>query len=129
MKIAVVGSREFGNMKFAEKMIMHIFTKEMDYRSDTPILISGGARGIDKLAEKVVNDINTHMAYSYKIDKVIFQADWDKYGKSAGFIRNKLIIDEADFVLAFWDGESKGTWHSIDLARKAGKSINIYVRK
>jgi hypothetical protein len=61
--------------------------------------------------------------------KHIFKPDWDKYGKRAGFIRNELIINEADKIIAFWDGESKGTKLSIDLAIKAGKPIDIYVRK
>ena len=82
--------------------------------------VSGGARGVDSFAESIVDST---------VKKTIFKPDWDKYGKSAGFIRNKLIIDEADMVLAFWDGSSKGTKHSIDLAIAAGKPLNIYVRK
>ncbi len=46
----------------------------------------------------------------------IFIAEWDKYGKSAGYIRNRLIVQESDMIVAFWDGKSKGTKHSIDQA-------------
>ena len=125
MKIAVVGSREFKDMKFARSIIMKhlIFAIPSidDKNKVEPILISGGARGIDKLAEQE--------AISLKMKTKIFNPDWDKYGKSAGFIRNRDIIYSADMVLAFWDGSSKGTKHSIDLAIKAGKPLNIYVRK
>jgi len=51
--------------------------------------------------------------------------DWDKYRKSAGFIRNQQIIDACTFVLAFWDGKSKGTKDTIDKARKAKKPTFI----
>lgn len=115
MKIAVVGSREFKD----ENLVYHIMH---DYFDKEYILISGGARGVDSWAEN-------YYKTNYKHPKCnIFKPEWDKYGKSAGFIRNKLIIDEADMVLAFWSNQSRGTKHSIDLAIKAGKPINIYIR-
>ena len=71
---------------------------------------------------------NENIGKIVKINRIIFLPDWDKYGKSAGFIRNKLIINEADMVVAFWDGKSKGTKNSIDLAINAGKPVDIYIR-
>ena len=115
MKIAVVGSREFKDKEFVENMMPEIL------RTGKYQLISGGARGVDSWAEG--------MAKFLGCECIIFKPDWDKYGKRAGFLRNELIINEADKVVAFWDGESKGTKHSIDLAIKAGKPIDIYVRK
>lgn len=117
MKIAVVGSRDFKDKEFVCQIISERFIMCCDYRAT---LVSGGARGVDSIAEEFAN--------AHLIKTIIFKPDWDKYGKSAGFIRNKLIIDEADMVLAFWNGSSKGTKHSIDLAIKAGKPLNIYVR-
>ena len=122
MKIAVVGSREFKE----EGLILDILSSELT-PGDT--LISGGARGVDTFAEEALSAINQGYAPDGQISKHIFKPDWDKYGKRAGFLRNELIINEADKVIAFWDGESKGTKHSIDLAIKAGKPIDIYVRK
>ena len=112
MKIAVVGSREFKDNE--------LIIKQLIIDGEMTEFISGGARGVDSFAEDIVDST---------VKKTIFKSDWDKYGKSAGFIRNKLIIDEANMVLAFWDGKSKGTKHSIDLAIKAGKPLNIYVRQ
>lgn len=126
MKIAVVGSRDFKEIELI-KCTMYYYFKELHFGcAEKDTFISGGARGVDSLAEKEIDCMNTIM--NLKINKRIFLPNWDKYGKSAGFIRNKFIVDEADIVLAFWDGSSKGTKHSIDLAVMAGKPVNIYIR-
>jgi hypothetical protein len=56
----------------------------------------------------------------------VFYPDWDKYGKKAGPLRNELIIQSADLVLAFWDGTSRGTKSSIDFALKYKKELRVY---
>ncbi len=134
MKIAVVGSRDFfliydyKNLKyivdkekedFAHKVLGDVFAYK-----DT--LISGGAKGVDIFAEATIDGWNKYATDKYK--KIIFKPDWDKYGKKAGFLRNQLIIDEADKVIAFWDGISKGTKHSLDLAVCKKIPIDIYIR-
>jgi len=112
MKIAVVGSRE----GFTEDDVVNKLTLELEEMEDI-MIISGGARGVDSWAEEfaIRNHINT----------TIFKPEWDKYGKGAGFIRNKLIVDNADKVIAFWDGQSKGTKYSIDYAKSKGKEVKI----
>lgn len=124
MKIAVVGSRDFKDTDEARNIIFEMF--EPFGRAEPADLVSGGARGIDQLAEEVIDGLNKE--YDAKIKKIIFKPDWNKYGKRAGFLRNELIINEADFVLAFWDGKSKGTKHSIDLAIKKQIPIDIHIR-
>lgn len=116
MKIAVVGSREFKD----SDLIEHVLHNKTKCASDYYTIVSGGARGVDTLAEKFADE--------YGITKKIFLPDWDRYGKKAGFLRNILIINEADKVIAFWDGKSAGTKNSIDLAIKQGKPLDIYVR-
>jgi hypothetical protein len=81
------------------------------------IIISGGARGVDTVA--------TMTACFRNLKFEIFYPDWKRYGKSAGFIRNEQIVKAADKVVAFWDGKSKGTAHSIKLAKQYGKPIEI----
>ena len=73
------------------------------------------AKGADSLAELYAkeNDIPVE----------IFLPDWKKYGRAAGPVRNKLIIENAEFVVAFYDDESKGTKNGIDLAKKLNKEI------
>ena len=120
MKIAVVGSRNFPSKKFVQDTVF-MYLHDCGFKCE---FVSGGARGVDTWAEEVAHSCNMGAGIPCKI----FKADWDKHGKSAGFMRNEKIINEADLVLAFWDGTSNGTKHSIDLARKNKKPINIYVR-
>ena len=123
MNIAVVGSREFKDKEFVFTILNQFFDNQLMYGdiSSDYILVSGGANGVDSWAEEFWRK-NTGTC-------IIFKPDWNKYGKRAGFLRNELIIKEADMILAFWDGQSKGTKHSIDLAIEAKKLINIYVRQ
>jgi hypothetical protein len=118
MKIAFVGSRGF-----SDKELVKMKTIEYLSNHGLPIneFISGGAIGVDTWAQEIAQWLT--------VKCTIFKPNWDKHGKSAGFIRNKLIIDSADHVIAFWDGKSKGTKSSIDLAIAAGKPIDIYIRK
>jgi predicted Rossmann fold nucleotide-binding protein DprA/Smf involved in DNA uptake len=82
-------------------------------------IISGGAYGVDTFAKKFAKEFN-----------ISFQAylpDWNKLGRSAGMVRNRLIVKNSDRVIAFWDGESKGTKNSIALAIKYNKDLNIFI--
>jgi len=111
MKIAIVGSRTFNGYDLLEKTICNKMVGSIN------LIVSGGARGADYLAER--------FAKKHNIPIQIFQAEWDKYGKGAGYIRNKLIIENVDIVFAFWDGKSKGTKHSIELAKEYNKKLFI----
>lgn len=113
-KIAIVGSREF-----PDETLVREYVAGLEPHAVT--IISGGARGVDSWAEDE--------AESWSIPTDIYPADWDEHGKAAGFIRNQMMVEEADAVVAFWDGESNGTRHSIKLAMDAGKPLDIYVRR
>lgn len=113
MRLAVVGTRWFEDFdKLVEILDKLRELKEID------VIISGGAEGVDSMAE--------HYAEVNGIPTEIYHAEWDKYGKGAGFIRNKTIWDNSDMGLAIWDGKSKGTSHSFDIARKQGKILYVY---
>lgn len=110
MKLAVVGSRSFSDYNRLKA--------ELDkYPEKITEIISGGARGADTLAAKWANETN--------IPLTVFLPNWDKYGKSAGYKRNKQIVDAADAILAFWDGYSSGTYHTISLAEESNKLCGI----
>ena len=85
---------------------------------DITMIISGGARGADKMAAEYA--VKNGIPYKE------FPADWNRHGKSAGYIRNKEIVKNADEVIAFWNGNSKGTAHTIRLAEEAGKPVYKY---
>lgn len=80
-------------------------------------VVSGGARGVDTLGERWAKENNVPL--------VIFSADWDTYGRSAGYRRNVQMAENADALIAIWDGKSKGTKHMIDIARD--RKLTIYV--
>ena len=119
MKLAIVGSRGFDDFALLNEVVCSCFRSEFEpYHAE--VIISGGARGADSMAKR--------WALAAKLDGVEyteFLPDWHKFGKGAGFIRNQQIVDACDMVLAFWDGESKGTKDTIDKARKAMKPTFI----
>jgi hypothetical protein len=86
-------------------------------RNEELTIISGDASGADTWAEIYA----TYKKYNLKV----FTPEWDKFGKKAGIIRNKAMIDEADLVIAFWDGKSKGTKFSIDYTRQNNIPLQI----
>lgn len=109
MKTAIIGSRNL-NVDISKYI-----------PEETTIIISGGAKGIDTLASEY--------AYINNIPIIIFKPEYSKYGKFAPLARNKLIVEEADFIVAIWDGQSRGTLFTINYAKKLGKPIKIYTIK
>lgn len=126
MRVIIAGGRDFNDFKLLESNINKIFKQLSDeklisiYVNESNIeIICGKARGADTLGEQ--------FAKEYKLSIKYFPADWNTYGKSAGYRRNAEMANYAKedngVLIAFWDGKSKGTKHMIDLA----KSNNIRV--
>jgi len=82
----------------------------------TPVL-SGDARGVDRAGAA--------WARAQGIRVEIYPADWKRHGKRAGFLRNEVMAQKADALIAIWDGQSRGTKHMIDAAFSAGLKICI----
>ena len=111
----IVGSRTFEDLDLMFKKCDKLLINHAEVT-----VVSGGARGADRLAKKYAKARN----YKY----VEFKADWENQGRSAGFKRNeemhKFIAQfEHRGVIAFWDGESKGTAHNFQLAKRYGNEI------
>lgn len=105
LKIIIAGSRDFDDYALVKsRMAFYLSNQKL---SDVEI-VSGGARGADALGERLARDFNLKLK--------IFPADWEKHGKKAGYLRNEQMAQYADCLVAFWDGESRGTKHMIDLA-------------
>ncbi len=112
MKLAIVGSRSFTNYEAFERQVQRILTE----RKLTPtVIVSGGAKGADTLAE--------HFARRHNLPLEIHKPDWKH--KGGGKIRNQRIVENADFMIAFWDFKSSGTQHTISLWRKTLKSFEV----
>lgn len=110
MKVIIAGGRDFYDYKAMCKCLDGIdwFCEE---------LVSGAARGADSLGEQ--------WAMDNKVPIARFPADWNTYGKRAGYLRNEQMADYADALVAFWDGESKGTKHMIDIANRKGLLVHV----
>lgn len=114
MKTIIAGSRHISNYQYVKNAInlskFHITE-----------IISGNANGIDKLGEQFANDNN--------ITLTIFPANWNKYGKAAGYKRNIQMAQYAQpngQLIAIWDNISPGTKHMINIAKKYNLSIFVY---
>ncbi len=112
MRVAIIGSRTFNDYEYL-KEAMEIINESVTISC----IVTGGANGADSLGEQWANE--------NKIKTDIYLAEWDLYGKSAGFRRNIKIVDNSDYLVAFWDGKSKGTKHSINLAREKNLEVII----
>jgi hypothetical protein len=112
MKLLVCGSRSFSDYETLSYAIDAIPATE---------IIHGGAFGADSLAHRY--------AEQRKIPVTVIKPDWDRYGKAAGPMRNRQMVDMCDQVLAFWDAKSRGTKSTIEYARKIGKPLKIMPTK
>ena len=110
MKVIITGSRGIKDISKVEAAI-----KKSKFKITE--VVSGTARGVDRLGERWALDNNI------LIKK--FPADWNKHGKSAGYIRNVEMAKYADALIAIWDGESAGTAHMIKTATKQGLMLII----
>lgn len=116
MRVLIIGSRDFPRLDMVRRYIF-----DLDQSEDGPhiTVISGGAKGVDSIAEEEAR------AYGFNVE--IYPADWKTYGRGAGLKRNIEMIERADMVVAFWDGKSPGTRHSIREALKRGKRMRIFI--
>ena len=114
-KVVVCGSRGFKNYELLKSKLDTLLVNKID--SSRVVILSGCARGADICGE--------NYAIESWLDIERFPAQWEKYGKSAGPRRNELMLQQADAVVAFWDGKSRGTAHMIEITRKSGKPLRV----
>jgi predicted alpha/beta superfamily hydrolase len=112
-KIAIVGSRNWTDNQRIREYIDGLPAKA--------IIISGGAQGVDSVAATYARKKNYHV--------IELLADWEKHGRGAGMIRNSEIVEQSDVVIAFWDGESRGTKDTINKALAAPHIKQVVVIK
>lgn len=102
MKVLIAGSRSIKNFDLSKYI-----------PENTTLIISGGAEGVDTIAE--------NYADSHSISKLIVRPDYKKYGRCAPIKRNEFMVDIANMIIVIWDGKSKGSLYTINYAEKKNK--------
>ena len=110
MKTIIAGSRSITDYN----LLLEAYS-ECDF--EITEVVSGGARGVDKLGERLAQEFNLPLK--------VFLADWSK-GKQAGFTRNVQMAEYAEALIAIWDGQSRGTAHMINVARSLGLKVYVF---
>lgn len=112
MKFAIIGSRSIKDPVILDYVLTW-------YRSKITLVISGGATGVDTMAAV--------WALKHGFHSKVILPDWKAYGKSAGPIRNKEIVEAAEKIVAIWDGKSRGTMSAVDHARKIARPVDLWL--
>lgn len=113
MRLIVAGSRT----GIPKEAVFSMLNMEVDI-DENLVIVSGAARGVDKYGEE--------WAYLNNVDVVQFPANWQQYGRRAGFIRNAEMARYADELYAFWDSRSKGTAHMIKVMEDLKKPVTVF---
>ena len=133
--VAIVGSRDFADPALVDRIVRSLAASE-----EGASVISGGARGADSLVREACRRYGFHFCHEDESDPhglkhlpmalhfFEFKAEWDKHGKAAGFKRNAELVRHATRVVALYapGPRSRGTTHTVDLARKAGLPVHVY---
>lgn len=110
--VIVAGSRDFEDYELMERKLDVLLANK-----ENVVIISGTARGADQLGEKYAR-LHNH-------EIIRMPANWDLHGKRAGYLRNVRMANIADALVAFWDGQSRGTGMMVDIARRKGLACRI----
>jgi hypothetical protein len=108
-RVIFAGGRDFANYELMCTELDYLLANKVAAHEEI-VIISGTANGADKYGERYARE------RGYRIDQ--HPADWDRYGKSAGYKRNAEMASVADACVCFWDGQSKGTRHMINIAEE-----------
>ena len=111
MRVIIAGSLSIKDQSHVDKAV-----EESKFNIDT--VITGGSKSIDTLAES--------WAFSNDKNLIVMNADWETYGRAAGYRRNVSMAESADALIAIWDGKSQDTMHMINIARDKG--LKTYVK-
>ena len=110
MKLAIIGSRGI-EINDIEKYLPDSLSE----------IVSGGAKGVDSAVAEY--------ARKNGIPLTEFLPEYERFGRAAPLKRNLKIVEYADEGLAFWDGRSKGTKHTVELFKKANKKITVIIKE
>ena len=118
-RVIVAGSRGFFDYELMCRELDKLFNESRMFAGREVKIISGMADGADSLAIRYADE--------RKLTKILFPANWKRYSRVAGFLRNEDMLSVATHLVAFWDGKSSGTRHMIEIAE--AKGIPVWVVK
>lgn len=114
-KLIVAGSRDFNDYALLTRVLFAMSDVELADKSIS--IVSGMARGADALGH--------HFAKQHGIQVYEYPANWNQYGKRAGYVRNEQMGLVSDALIAFWDGKSNGTNHMINFMKSLNKPVTV----
>lgn len=109
MRLIIAGSRGFSDYEMLRRTVGD-FMLSLNKHNEPVTILSGTAKGADKLGERYAKE-NGHALEQYP-------ADWNSFGKAAGYLRNKQMAQAATHCIVFWDGVSKGAHHMWQIANE-----------
>ena len=114
-RLIIAGSRSFDDYDLLCRKCDRILSQKRT--THQIVIVSGTARGADSLGEKFARERGFQLRQ--------FPADWDRFGRSAGYKRNCQMADNADALIAFWDGQSLGTKHMLEIAQERNLAVRM----
>ena len=114
-RVIIAGGREYNNYDFLRERCD--FYLQNKFNEEDVIIVSGHAKGADALGERYAQERGLACEQ--------YPADWEKYGRGAGPIRNEQMANVANALIAFWDGQSRGTANMINLAMSKGLKVAV----
>ena len=113
-RVIIAGGRDFSDYELLKYKLDKLLAR---YDPQDLTIVCGEARGADSLGKRYAEERG--------ISVNSFPAEWERYGKSAGYKRNVQMAENSDALVAFWDGKSRGTKHMIDIAIEHGLQVRI----
>ena len=117
-KVIVADGRDFADYAYLKEKLDEVFGSLWDINSHPIEIISGMAKGADTLGIRYAEE--------HKLTMVLYPANWKKYPRMAGILRNMNMLVTATHLVAFWDGKSHGTKHMIEIAKAKGIPVWIF---
>lgn len=114
-RVLIAGCRNYNDYECAKRCIDY-YIKDIRQKYEL-VFVSGGCRGADLLGERYAEE------NGFSVE--IYPADWAKFGRKAGPIRNKLMAEVSDYIICFWDGKSAGTKSMIECAKRTNKPLKV----